>query len=136
MKLSNRSNGIAGSGVGRKVNVPKFKHQQLFNPSLSISGNPRIAANLRPFNPVDAGNIRAASLETLNRSVDTINRQLRDSQQFRSIRFSVDRASGKNIAVVTDTRTGRVVRTLPSEQTITLAARLRDASGLLVDVVG
>ncbi|MBW8190814.1 flagellar protein FlaG [Neiella marina] len=51
----------------------------------------------------------------------------------RDIAFSVDKESGIDVIKVTNQETGELVRQIPSEEVLLLAARLSEATGLLVN---
>jgi flagellar protein FlaG len=55
----------------------------------------------------------------------------------RALQFSVDEESGATIVKVVDTQTKEVIRQIPAEEVLSIASRLRAASGglLLADTV-
>jgi len=128
--------GLAAHMIGSGAKVPDLKFRPLVDPSLMVSANKLVMENLRDFQPFSAGQVRAEAIETLERAVTSINAYLRDSQQYSGITFSLDRASGRTMAVISDMNTGERLKEIPSESLLALAARLRTASGLLVDVTG
>jgi flagellar protein FlaG len=50
----------------------------------------------------------------------------------KSVRFSVDSASGKDVISVIDQDSGELLRQIPSDEMLKLAVRLGQASGLLI----
>ncbi len=76
------------------------------------------------------------SEETLTHDqLEVVVQQLQDFVQTlnRGIAFSVDQESGKDVITVTNRDTGELVRQIPSEEVLLLAARLSEATGLLVN---
>ena len=136
MKIANNDRGLGANMRGKNIQLPTPRSVPLFNPKLSIGSNPRIKANLQQYQPADSRAVRAGMLETLNRSIRSINRYFAESVQYRNIRFSLHEASGKRVAVVTDTKTGRRIQQIPAEAVLNLAANLRDASGVLFNTRG
>ena len=136
MKIINRKMGLAAHMIGSGTKIPETKYRPLFDPNLTVSGNKMVMANLQQYQPVSAGEVRAEAMETLERAVDSINVYLRENQQYSGISFSLDQASGRTVAVISDMNTGERLKEIPSSGLLTLAARLRSASGLLVDVLG
>ncbi len=103
-------------------------------PEMFVQNNPAIQRLLAPLDPVNPMQIRADLKARLQRQVTEVNRQIQASRQFRGIRFEVDQASGRAVALVRDTRSGQVLKQIPAEQMLEMAARLKEASGLLQDV--
>ncbi|MBI3993941.1 MAG: flagellar protein FlaG [Candidatus Lambdaproteobacteria bacterium] len=136
MKIINRHMGLAAHMIGSGAKVPDLKMRPLVDPNLMVDSNRMVMDNLEAFKQVTPDKVRAESLETLERAVDSINVYLRESQTYQNVRFSLDEASGRTIAVISDMNTGERLKQIPSESLVTLAARLRSASGLLVDVLG
>ena len=123
------------TGLGRSAIRPS-KPIQLVNPAVSIRSNPRLMANLRQFDPVDSVKISAANRARLTELLDAVNAQIEGSTQFKNIRFGHHEESGRSFAVVRDRETGAILKKIPSDAFLELSARLKDASGLLVDVMG
>lgn len=48
------------------------------------------------------------------------------------MQFSVDKASGINIVKIVDTETNKTIRQIPSEEMISIAHRLEEIKGLLI----
>lgn len=52
----------------------------------------------------------------------------------RRLNFEVDETTGRIIIRVTNSQTGEVLRTIPSDEALRTAAKIGEASGLLLDV--
>jgi uncharacterized FlaG/YvyC family protein len=118
---------------------PKIRPQEplaLVNPDVFVQNNPSVSANLGQFNPIDPGAIRLETLDKLKASVDAVNEQIAQSLQFSGIRFGVHEESGRSFAVIRDRDTGKVLKQIPAQAFLEIAGRLREASGLLVDMMG
>ena len=118
------------TGLGGKLRP--LKPQRLFNPKLVR--NDRLRASLDEFRPANPQVIRAAMLAKLNRSVDSINRHLQKSKNTKGVFFELDPDSNHSFATIKDKRTGEVIKQIPAEGVLQIAANLRDASGLIVSV--
>jgi flagellar protein FlaG len=73
---------------------------------------------------------RLPSKTELKKSVDAINRFLKNN---REVEFSIDDASGLSVVKVIDTETRKVIRQLPSEQSLEISKNLHSLKGLLID---
>jgi flagellar protein FlaG len=106
----------------------------LVNPDRFVQNNPAVSAQIAKFDPVNPKAIRADARARIQRMVDEANRMIQNSIQFKTIRFDVDQDSGRYVAVVRDRRSGQVLRQIPSDQILNMAARLKTASGLFKDI--
>jgi flagellar protein FlaG len=104
------------------------------NPDRFVQNNPAVSAQIAKFDPVNPVSIRADARARIQRMVDEANRTIQNSIQFKTIRFDVDQDSGRYVAVVRDRRSGQVLRQIPSDQILNMAARLKTASGLFKDI--
>ena len=123
------------TGIGGPAIQPQ-KPLNLVDPHAFVQNNPAIQANLKEFSPVDAKEIRADTLARLTRQVEDVNREISSSMHFKGIRFAVHEESGQSFAVIRDRDTGDIIKQIPAQAFLEIAARLRDASGLLVDTKG
>lgn len=124
----------AKTGIGGRIKP--LKSIPLVNPKVLLSNNARFRHHMKQFSITDGKALRAESLSTLRRMTDTVNKHLENFKQYRGLRFSVNEEAGKNIVTIRDTRTGEVVKTLPSESLVHIAANLRAKSGILADKEG
>lgn len=122
------------TGIGGAIEPMKMV--PFVQPEFFIQNNPAVKANIAPFNPVNAKNIRADFLAKFNASIEGVNSMLATSQQFKNVRVGVHEETGFYYAVLRDEETGRVLKQYPAENFLEIAGRLKDASGLLVDIVG
>ena len=122
----------AKTGIGGKLKP--LKTQPLFNPK--IVRNPTLKKQLAIFNPTNPKIIRENFVKKLSASIDSINRHLQSIQQFKGIAFELNEDANRSFAIVRDKKTGEVLKQIPSEGVLQIAANLRDASGLLVETEG
>ena len=120
------------TGIGGKLRPLKF--QRLFDPKLVR--NPALTKQLDPVRPTNPKVIRETALNKLKSNLDTINKHLKASQKFTGITFEVNREANRTFAIVKDRRTGEVLKEIPPESVLQIAANLRDASGIIVSVDG
>ena len=120
--------------TSRVVESKPHRNLPLVNPDRFVSNNPRVKAMIAKYDPVDPKTIRADAKARIQRMVDDANRKIKGSIHFKSIRFAVDEASGRYVAVVKDRKTGKVLRQIPNDQLLSMAARLKDAAGLFKDI--
>ena len=118
------------TGIGGKLRP--LKTIPLFNPK--IIRNPALAKQLDPIRVTNPQIIREAALKQLNSSVDTINRHLQKFKSTKGLFFEIDENSSRSFAVIKDKRTGEVLKEIPAQGVLQIAANLRDASGLIVSL--
>ena len=118
------------TGLGGKIKP--LKSQRLFNPKLV--GNPALSRQLDSVRVTNPKMIRDAALERLNSSAHTINRHLQKFKSTKGLSFHIDANSSRTVAVIKDKRTGEVLKEIPAEGVLQIAANLRDASGLIVSL--
>jgi flagellar protein FlaG len=53
--------------------------------------------------------------------------------QHRSLQFSVDESTGKTVIKVVDKDTGEVIKEIPPEETLRLAEKIQEMTGILFD---
>lgn len=73
----------------------------------------------------------AASPQAVNDAVDRIQNFMESAR--RNLNFSIDKDTGRVVVKVLDGESGDVIRQIPSEDALKLAARLGDAGSLLFD---
>jgi len=96
---------------------------------LSTSAKVGLQAFLR-----NAGNdegIPRVDAEALDHAVKDLESNVRNLQ--RSLQFSVDEESGRTIIKVIDRETREVIRQIPPAEVISIARRIEDAVGLLLE---
>jgi flagellar protein FlaG len=122
------------TGIGGRLKP--FRKRPLFEPKNTIAGNPAVKAQLAQFKVADPKQVRAASRERLALAVDKINRHIKESIQFKGLRFDLDEESNRSVATIRDVKTGEVLKEIPPQGVLEIAANLRDASGLFVNRKG
>ncbi len=122
------------TGIAGKARPPT--QQPLFNPEHTLRANAPLQAQLGKFSPVQPAEIRQAMISRLAKAVDAINLHIQKNMKFNSIRFGMDERTDRTLVTIRDQRTGEVLKTMPSEFALEIAARLRAASGLLVNRKG
>jgi uncharacterized FlaG/YvyC family protein len=125
-----KETGLGAPPVQMQKSVP------LVRPELFVQNIPAVKQNIAPFNPTNPEVIRAELLNRLNASVEGVNAQIESMQQFTGIRFGVHEESGRFFAVIRDSQTGKPLKQIPAEAFLDIAARLKESSGLLVDIMG
>ncbi|HEY7639143.1 MAG TPA: flagellar protein FlaG [Steroidobacteraceae bacterium] len=73
-----------------------------------------------------------ARLDAVKAAAEQIEKWMKSSG--RSLEFRVDASSGHTVVSVRNPQTGELIRQIPSEETLRLAAMLGAASNTLVDV--
>lgn len=84
---------------------------------------PRVIADTSIAKPTPAGAIKTGqpSAEQLKQATDTINQVMRQSNQSLEFEFSVDTDTKQPVIRVVDTKTGELIRQIPSEATLAIA---------------
>jgi uncharacterized FlaG/YvyC family protein len=121
------------TGIGGRP-VP-LESQPIGLPSMNVLDDPRITALLEIDSPISPRHVRAEAMRQLERMLEGINRYIVGELRYTGIRFYTEERSGRIVAVIRDVDTGEVLKVLPSRAVLEIAARLKRASGLLVDVV-
>ena len=124
------------SNSGPPKRIRRMPPVQLANPRLFLSNNPRVKAQLAPYNPVNPKKIRAEIMDKLNQAVDKINRHIENSNIRKGVRFAVHEESNRFYATVIDKKTGEVIKTYPSESVLKIAGNLKIMSGYLINHQG
>ena len=123
------------TGLGGSATEP-MKMVPFVQPEFFVQNNPAVKKNIAQFDPINPENIRAEYMTKLNASIESVNVFLASQQQFKGVRFGVHEKSGYYFAVLRDEETGKVLKQYPAEAFLEIAARLKEASGLLVDILG
>lgn len=100
----------------------------------TVRDNPEVAAARDGQNDkVTAADdtVETLSAEKLAAAVNRLNEHIQITQ--RSLRFSVDEASGRTVVTVVDTQSDEVIRQIPSEEVLALIQHLRNDDGLLIN---
>ena len=120
--------------TSRIITVKPHRTIPLVNPDLFVNNHPGIKREIAKLDPVNPKTIRSDARERIHRMVEAANKMIRDSIHLKSIIFAVDDDSGRAVAVIKDKKTGQTIRQIPTEQTLNMAARLKESSGLLKDI--
>ncbi len=79
---------------------------------------------------------KEAEQETLTaQQLDKVAQQLQDfvGDMNRGLQFSVDKNSGRDVIKVVDKESGDLIKQYPSEEVLSLVAKLSEAAGALID---
>ena len=66
-------------------------------------------------------------------AVEKLNKKLDDQNQDLSVGFSVDDESGRIVVRISDQASGKLVRQIPSEETLEFARNVKQGKGLLLN---
>ena len=78
--------------------------------------------------------VRQEQLDTLQMAIDAVNAYIQSTQQSFSIRFELHQRSGLTYALIRNTETGQVLKQIPSNALLNIAARVRQASGIFANL--
>lgn len=138
MKVSAASN-AGSSGMDNEstpARVNWMKSQTLVDPRLLLSNNPRVKALLAPFDTTSPKRIRADMRAKFAEAVDKVNNHLLRSIHYSGLSFRMHESSGRFYAVMTDKKSGEVVRTMPALDLLEIAGRLRYFVGTMINKQG
>jgi len=114
-----------------------IQHHAATEPAIPPARGTGAISNPKPMNPdhPSAGLSYSSSgaLPSLQQTVESANLFSVSARQ--GISFAVDDNSGKVVVRVTDTRTGEVIRQIPSEEFLEMISRVQEALGLFFDEV-
>lgn len=107
----------------------------------AVSG-PEPAGAASPAQPAKLGLTQAIPLATVSQerlyalqaAVDAVNTYMLSTQANFSIRFELDLRSGLMVALLRNVETGEVLKQIPSETLLNIAARVRQAAGIFADL--
>ncbi len=120
------------TGIGGRI-VP-VDSQPIALPNMNVLDNPRIIALLEIDNPISSAHVRREAMAQLTKMLEGINEYIIKQVRYTGIRFFADERSNRIVAVIRDVNTGEVLKVMPSRAVLEIAARLRGASGILVNV--
>ncbi len=101
------------------------------NEASGVGATRNAEAKLKAFSSNGPESIPAVEPGALASAVEEIEQNLQSLQ--RSLRFSIDEASGRTVITVVDKETDKVIRQIPPAEVIAIARRIEDAVGLFVE---
>jgi len=105
----------------------------LVNPDM-VAASPAQRALIGLTQAIDPVALRGEQLALLQNAVDSVNAYIRSTQANFAIRFELHQRSGLTYALILNTQTGQVLKQIPSETLLNIAARVKLASGIFVDL--
>ena len=90
-----------------------------------------IAEATKPRESIRVNTHSVMSEQDLSIAIQSLNDMM--SALDRNINFSVDPGTGKDVVRVTDTNTGKTIRQIPAQETLTFIQNLEKMVGLLFD---
>jgi flagellar protein FlaG len=121
---------IQAAGNASSVQVPVAQEKPAPTDPVSaapaVSPVPKVPA-IKAEPLVDPEQVR----ENLHAAIEQLNQQI--ERNGRGLNFSVDERLNRQIITVTNTATGEVVRTIPTDVVINVAHNIEDIKGLLLD---
>jgi len=120
------------TGIGGRLQ--KFTPPPIVDPKQSLDNNRRFQESLAQFSVSSPEQVRQSTLDMLHRMVESANRHIEANLRFKGLVFGVHEDSNRMYVTIRDQNSGEVLKTIPSDEALDLAARLQDISGLLMDV--
>ena len=105
--------------------APKIESSQVVDAVLAV------AEAIRPREQIRINTQTVMSEQDLSIAIQSLNDMM--SALDRNINFSVDPGTGKDIVKVTDSNTGKTIRQIPAQETLTFIQNLDKMVGLLFD---
>jgi uncharacterized FlaG/YvyC family protein len=106
----------------------------LVDPDMAGTASPAGRALIGLTQAISPRSVRQEQLDALQSAVDAVNTYIRSTQANYSIRFEVHQRSGLTYALIRNAETGQVLKQIPSETLLNIAARVRQASGIFADL--
>ena len=103
-------------------NAAPFVKLELVSPSDTRGGSLPVEGNNQPQQAAE----RSVSKAELHEAVSQINSMVQSVQ--RDLAFSLDEDSGQTVIKVLDSKTGSLIRQIPSEEVLAIATQLRAIS--------
>jgi hypothetical protein len=120
------------TGIGGRI-MP-IESGPIGMPSTNVLDDPRIIVLLEIDNPIGPHHIRAEAIRQLDKMLEGINKYITSQLRHTGIQFFTEERSGRIVAVIRDVNTGEVLKVMPGRAILEIAARLKKASGILVNV--
>jgi len=105
--------------------VPKQKPLQLIDTEVAV------AEAVKPRETIRVDTQSVMSDQDLSSAIQSLNDMM--SALDRNINFSVDPGTGKDVVRVTDSNTGKTIRQIPAQETLSFIQNLDKMVGLLFD---
>ncbi len=90
-----------------------------------------VAEAIKPREAIRINTESVMSAEDLSSAIESLNDMMNALD--RNINFSVDPGTGKDVVKVTDSNTGKTIRQIPAQETLTFIQNLDKMVGLLFD---
>ena len=90
-----------------------------------------VAEAIKPRESIRINTESVMSAEDLSSAIESLNDMMNALN--RNINFSVDPGTGKDVVKVTDSNTGKTIRQIPAQETLTFIQNLDKMVGLLFD---
>ena len=100
-------------------------------PSQVVDTEVAVAEAVKPRETIRVDTQSVMSEQDLSTAIQSLNDMM--SALDRNINFSVDPGTGKDIVRVTDSNTGKTIRQIPAQETLTFIQNLDKMVGLLFD---
>ncbi|MDH4225629.1 MAG: flagellar protein FlaG [Deltaproteobacteria bacterium] len=124
---------VTGIGGGAIQPSPPL---QLSDPKQNLGNNAYVKEEAQKNSPTNGNNIRADLRQRMDTALAAANERIKRSVSYSSIRFAYHEESGYAFAMVRDRDSGEVLRKIPAEEFLDMAAKLQDASGIFVNTTG
>jgi len=105
--------------------APKLEPVQVVDTEVAV------AEAIKPREQIRVNTQSVMSEQDLSTAIQSLNDMM--SALDRNINFSVDPGTGKDIVKVTDSNTGKTIRQIPAQETLTFIQNLDKMVGLLFD---
>lgn len=113
------------------ISKPRYRRVPFVSPEAFVQNNPRIQQNLKAFETTSPTQIRDAARARITEQVVAVNRQIAKQSLFKGLTFAVHEESGRSFAVIKNQKTGQVLKQIPTNDSLSQAGLLKNASGLL-----
>ncbi len=100
-------------------------------PPTVINTETAVAEATKPRDSVHVNTESVMSKDDLTSAIQSLNDMM--SALDRNINFSVDPGTGKDVVKITDSNTGKTIRQIPAQETLTFIQNLEKMVGLLFD---
>jgi len=100
-------------------------------PLQAVDTEVAVAEAIKPREQIRVNTQSVMSEQDLSSAIQSLNDMM--SALDRNINFSVDPGTGKDIVKVTDSNTGKTIRQIPAQETLTFIQNLDKMVGLLFD---
>jgi uncharacterized FlaG/YvyC family protein len=129
-----KSVGMGGIPDPMNPRIQPLDLPPIINPDVAVAMTEAQRSLIGLTRIVSPASVRQDQMAQMQAALDAVNTYIRTTQADFSIRFELHQRSGLTYALIRNMETGQVLKQIPSETLLNIAARVKMASGIFVDL--